>query len=386
MKKRVKKTQDKPHVSSIYAIRGKCFGVTSYRGFAPLSVLARMSMADVYHQLNNPTGTQRDLNYKHAREAYEYAKNRSNKKDALWPEIILNIRNNEVLQIRAKSQTKGPKDTGLTMVKIQIDWNKIQNCKISNAVAISRVDGNHRLHFTSGEVNKNYPALDHVYSPFCITEGISIDEEKEIFKTINYEQKKLNVTHLLRLDEQLSTDDELWNRSKALWITKKLSEDRKSPFFNAVHKGGKKTKGETYLIKQKSLYDGINQILQNFDYHTSIHDRQKLLSVIINYFNAVKSLWTQEWADSKKYKLMTNTGLQAMGIVGGKLMNILTPSGSLKVDDFKDKLIVLQREIPDCWNSKGDFVAGKSGRPGAQKIAEQIMPLITAITDTELEV
>ncbi|MCK4251892.1 DGQHR domain-containing protein [candidate division WOR-3 bacterium] len=381
------KDRQKIDISPIYAIQGKCFGVVSYRGFAPLSVLARMSRADEYHQVNNPTGTQRNLNRKHAREAYDYAQNRSNKKDALWPEIILNIRKSDTLKITPKALTKGPKDAKLTMVKIQIDWGKIKTYKDSNDIAISRVDGNHRLFFAGGEIApKNYPPLDNVYSPFCITHGVSINDEKEIFKTINREQQRLNVSHLLRLKQQLSSDDELWQKDRPLWIVKRLAEDRGSPFFNAVHKGGKKTKGETYLIKQKSLFDGVKQLLSNFSSYSGIHDQEKLLSIVINFYNAVKSLWQKEWADSKKYKLMTNTGLQSLGIVGGKLMNELFLTRSLKMENFKIKLIPLQKEIPNCWESKGEFMAGKSGRPGAQKIAEEIMSIISIIDDSELEV
>jgi DNA sulfur modification protein DndB len=380
------KDRQKIDVSPIYAIQGKCFGVVSYRGFAPLSVLSRMSTADEYHQLTNPTGTQRNLNYKHAKDAYHYAKDHSNKKDALWPEIILNIRLQDALTISTKGAAKGPKDVRLSSIKIQIDWEKIRSCKVSEKIAVSRVDGNHRLYYVGGEINKKYPPLDSVYSPFCITDGISVDDEKLIFMTINHHQKKLNVDHLLRLKQQLSTPDEMWTKNRALWLVTRLGEDRKSPFFKEVHKGGKKTKVESYLIRQKSLLDGVNQILRNFTIHKKIYDREKLLTIIINYFNSVKSLWPDEWIDSRKYKLMTNTGLQAIGIVGGMLMNMLSPSGSLKEKDFMDRLIQLKREKRNCWESKGEFMEGRSGRPGAQKIADEIIAIVTTFDDSSLEV
>ena len=49
-------------------------GATVYRGHARLSDLARISKADIYDQVNNPLGTQRDLSLKHAKDAYEYVK------------------------------------------------------------------------------------------------------------------------------------------------------------------------------------------------------------------------------------------------------------------------------------------------------------------------
>ena len=111
-----------------------------------------------------------------------------------------------------------------------------------------------------------------MYSPFCITQGITIDDEKRIFMTINRQQKRLNVTHLLRLQEQLSTEDDLWDKDRGAWLVKKLSEDKTSPFYKQVFKGGKRAKGEIYLIRQKSPL-GAPYIL------TNAHRRRALIRV-----------------------------------------------------------------------------------------------------------
>lgn len=59
----------------IDVIKGKALGVNVYRGFAKLCDLSLISKADIYDSKENPTGTQRDLSPKHAREAYYYVKN-----------------------------------------------------------------------------------------------------------------------------------------------------------------------------------------------------------------------------------------------------------------------------------------------------------------------
>ncbi len=387
MGKKKLKDRKKTAISSIYAMAGNCFGVRSYRGFAPLSVLSQMSMADEFNQRSNPDGTQRGLKKRHAKEAYEYARDHINDKDALWPEIILNIREPDVVKIKKQARTKGPKDAEIDMVKIQIFWDKIKSYKNAKKTAISRVDGNHRLYYAGGEIDsKRYPALQNVYSPFCIIKGTTVDDERWIFMTINYEQKKLNVSHLLRIKQQLSSDNEMWRSDKGLWIVTRLGTDQISPFYNEIFKGGRKVKGEKYLIRQKSLLDGVNQTLQNFVYHTKINDREKLLTIIINFYMAVEDLWPHEWRDKKKYMLMTSTGLQALGIVGGKLMTLLYPLGLLKKDDFKNKLIQLKQSVDDCWESKSEFMVGKRGRPGAQQIAEDIMNEIGTIDENDLEI
>jgi hypothetical protein len=68
------------------AVRARVLGVQVYRGFAKLADLAAVSKADVYDQKSNPTGTQRDLNPAHARQAYEYVKTRDL---GFWPEVCL---------------------------------------------------------------------------------------------------------------------------------------------------------------------------------------------------------------------------------------------------------------------------------------------------------
>jgi len=382
-----KKIKEKNGITSIDAICGYCMGTMTYRGFAPLSVLSQMSQPDEFHQLKNPNGTQRNLSPKHAKEAYQYAQKNKGNPYALWPEIILNIRNKSALKFQSKSKAKGPKDPNLSYGKIKIDWGKIEKAKGKNEVAISRVDGNHRLHFSGGERNKNFPALEDVYSPFCIIDNIPEEGEREIFKTINAEQKKLRVDHLLRIEQQQSSETILWKNNKPLWIVGKLSDEKDSPFYKLVHMGGKKFKEEAYLINQKGLLDGVRQIFKHFTYISDINSPNKLKPIMINYFKAVKAVWPTEWQDKKKYKLMTNTGLQALGILGGKVMNNLYLSKKYTVEKYKSYLRDIKNGIPDFWESKGDYMEGKSGRPGAQKIADDMYDyLALQIDEDDLEV
>ena len=67
------------------AVRAKVLGVNVYRGFGKLADLARISKADIYDQIKNPKGTQRDLSAQHARDAYEYVKNRDL---GFWPKCF----------------------------------------------------------------------------------------------------------------------------------------------------------------------------------------------------------------------------------------------------------------------------------------------------------
>ena|ERR1700722_8791377 len=87
-------SKEKNAVLECPVVRAKVLGVKVYRGFANLADLADISKADVYDQQKNPKGTQRDLNERHARQAYEYAKNEDL---GFWPEVFLCARKKDVV-------------------------------------------------------------------------------------------------------------------------------------------------------------------------------------------------------------------------------------------------------------------------------------------------
>ncbi len=118
-------------------IKGRVLGVNVYRGYADLADLAMISKPDIFDQKKNPTGTQRDLNQKHAKEAYEYVKT---KLLAFWPEVFLCVRNSKVIKF---TPSKHNNQIGTLTIDMSI-------AKRKNSISISRVDGNHRLHFADG--------------------------------------------------------------------------------------------------------------------------------------------------------------------------------------------------------------------------------------------
>ena len=127
----------------IDGISDKVLGVQVVRGFARLCDLATVSRADIYDAERNPTGTQRDLSPKHARDAYLYVRQ---EELAFWPEIFLNARDRSVWTFDADSNGRGT---------LQLDVDAILRSK---SISISRVDGNHRLHYADGSF-EGYPPL-----------------------------------------------------------------------------------------------------------------------------------------------------------------------------------------------------------------------------------
>lgn len=357
----------------LHAIKAKALDVKCYRGFAKLSELSRISNADEYNPVSNIDGIQRELNKKNARAAYNYASQEMTNEKRIWPEIILNLRQKDGVKIESGSPYKQmPKD--MCPVQIKINLEKIKRDNINPT--FSRVDGNHRLFYANG-IDKKYPAL-HTIVPFCIIDNVSVNEERLIFKTINETQAKLKTDHILRIKGQLTHDTKLMSEDPVLWLTHQLRNQQSSPFYGLIHVAGKKERGAQFIIKQKSLYDGIKVLHHelNITYKESenlIH----LSRIVINYFNAVKKKWPEEWMDPKGYLLMTNTGMQALGFVGAYLIDKQIKSEQIKEDDFHGEL----KKIAFSW--KQDKGKLPTGRAGGEKISGDIKKQISG-SDTDL--
>src|SRR6266496_3221101 len=106
-------------------IQGNVLGVNVYRGYAKLCDLAIISKPDIYDQKNNPTGTQRDLSPKHAKEAYFYVKNNDL---AFWPEVFLCVRNPNCFRFTADG---GNENYGvLEIIMSEIEQNNLSISRV----------------------------------------------------------------------------------------------------------------------------------------------------------------------------------------------------------------------------------------------------------------
>src|SRR5580658_9929940 len=93
-------------IVELKAQKGKNLDTQCYRGSAPLGHLALISQPDIFDQVNNPNGLQRDLSPKHASEAYEYVhRSKNSEYPRAFPEIVLNVRDKRVLKLDENGTT-----------------------------------------------------------------------------------------------------------------------------------------------------------------------------------------------------------------------------------------------------------------------------------------
>lgn len=339
------------------AVRAKVLGVNVYRGFAKLCDLADVSRADIYDAMSNPKGTQRDLSPAHARDAYEYVKNHDL---GFWPEVFLCARRNDVVTFRPLSD-RIP-DLGM----LEVDT---EAAKERTTIAISRVDGNHRLHYADG-AESGYSRIEKMVS-FCLAYDLSREEEIQLFKDINKNQKPMNTSHLDGIEVRLTPEEELKKRNPELYIAQRLHRNKKSPLNGRIYEGGKKPVGVD--IPLRGMKTGIQYMLSRSTQLPRLADAEAQYRVIKNYFEAVKLWQPKAWAEPREYILLRGAGLWAVCFLGAHVIDRV-----LLQDQFKTKemLAILKSGKTWDWSRKGDFV-GLSGRGGALEISNRVAQKLT---------
>jgi DGQHR domain-containing protein len=344
---------EKVSVLEIPVIRSMMLGVNVYRGFSELGLLSDISRADIYDQRTNPKGTQRDLSIAHAKDAYEYIKN---KEFGFWPEVFLCARDKRVLSFRQIIDDYD--DIGILTIDLGII--KSNGTKIT----ISRIDGNHRLHFGDGKI-EGYSRIKKNVS-FCLAYNLTLEEEIQLFKDINKNQKPMNTSHLDKIEVRLTPEEELKKRNPDLYIAQKLNTDDKSPFKDRVYEGGKKQ--ATVDIPLRALRTGIQYMLSRSTQLTRLPDVQAQYKVIRNYFSATKKWQPKAWETPKEYIMLRGSGLWSICFLGAQIID-----RALLIDEFSiDHMYKLLKTGKEWnWGKKGDFI-GFSGRAGALEISNKI--------------
>lgn len=324
-------------------------GMKVARGFANLSTLSKISRPDIYDVEKNPKGTQRDLSPKHAREAYLYI---SNEVNAFLPEIFLNIRDLSIIKIKKIDESYS---------SLFIDDNKIEK---SEKIKISRIDGNHRLHFADGH-DKKYPPLNKSVS-FCMALELSLDEEIKLFKDINDNQKRMNTSHLDNISLRLLSNEKL-KEERDLYLAKSLADDTDSPFFGMVYMGGKADAKR--FIGLRNLRSGVKNMLASSSRLSAIQEHEVQAKLIKTYFKALKKMLPEAWEKPSKYILLRGAGFWAACYLGAEVID-----RALAKSEFSEKsmLKILTSGKSWNWTRDGDF-QGYSGQGGAKKIRDLVV-------------
>lgn len=362
----------------LFASESPNLDTVCYRGHAPLAHLALISQADIFDQVTNQQGLQRDLSPKHASDAYGYAaRGHDDQHPRAFPEVVLNVRNTKVLH---KEWVEMFSQDGLhrvKMLRMRFDLEKIVR---SGDVSVSRIDGNHRLFFAAGD-DKREPIL-HT-APFQIHIGLDREQERSLFVDINANQKGLNSSHLAIMQNKLTPEENEIKEHLDRWIADKLTHDPESPWHGIIHLGGSKkgsrVQGLTRVVNFASLQTGVSKTLKKSQYMHDFTDPNAQYALIRNYWNAVKQVFSEEWATPKQYHVLKNVGVLSLSILGGTIIDRCIPRQKIGVQDMAFYL----NQCYDRFNWHSDApmderaVSGMSGNQAALIIAGELSAELT---------
>lgn len=370
----------------MFALEGKSFDVMTYRGYAKLSDLARISQPHIYDEAKDQTGIQRDLDNTHALRAYKYAAFGEGKLGdyRLWPELVLNVRDPTVVTLEPVA-----KADGLNLTKLTFDLSKIEKSSLSPA--ISRVDGNHRLHYALGDEKRKLPAVDAT-TAFSITIGLDTLAEQALFKDINDNQKGMNTSHLDHIVFRSTPQMKLMGDEPELWISERLHEDSESPFLGLVYRGGARSQGSQRFINLRSLKNGVQLMLSSGKALKTmpgppgyVVSAQYLL--IRNYWNAVKKIYSSDW--NKDSLLLKGVGYRAMSIAGGYIIDRCLPQGkteSKEMETFIERTRKTRFDDGRLLDWSGDGPASSyGGMKGVGQLADRIIGSITGVDESTVD-
>lgn len=384
-------------------IVGKNLNLLSVRGYSRLDKLAVVSAPDVYDMVANPTGTQRELKQKHARECFEYATEaldvEPREEPRAFPEVILNARDGDVVEIYnlqnrdelydiTSFETDGDLEFGVAGMRVNV--KNISFPKPEKAPKISRVDGNHRLHGADEEIERASLGTDDdgigtddetefPIVPFCMLIGLTAIEEGALFKDINDEHEGMETAHLDSLTLRLKSAEELKGDPKylPLWIANELTKPGRA-FHNIVFMGGStkglKTSDEINpRIKINALKVAVQVQLRNAKqvFADLQSDPEDLVALLDNFWQAVRTVFHEAWGNKRDYILLQSIGLNGFAEFGGALLDRGYNEDRIEQLDFEKALVPVAAGI--SLERNDPLWSGTAGAGGARKVATELL-------------
>jgi len=370
----------------LLALEGKNFEVTTYRGYAKLCDLGRISSPDTYDEKINPGGIQRDLDKSHAKSAAKYAATGEGKLGTyrIWPEIFLNVRDPSIIQIKPIQKLNG-----VSLVRLMFDLKKIDTKRLTPQ--ISRVDGNHRLYYITGDPDRNEWGPVEEESPFSLTIGLPVEEEQALFKDINDNQKGMNTSHLDNIVYRLKPEAKLHEENPAIWIGVRLHEDPNSPFHGLVYRGGVRDQGSKRPINLRSLQNGIATLLNDSKELRAMPGPanfkvQAQYKLIRDYWNAVKKIFGADW--NAESLLLKGVGYRALSVVGAYIIDRCFREGKTETKDMEIYVEKLRKarvgEMTLNWDPDGPL-AEFGGMKGAKIAAQLLVQSVAGIDESTVK-
>lgn len=222
----------------------------------------------------------------------------------------------------------------------------------------AKIDGQHR-----GIGVEKYLGDPEFPVPFMLFDHLPEDAEQELFISINREQKRVAMSHVLFVNVATGSQDV--NTDIAL----RLNEDDRSPWYRKVN-----VIGATGTGKQVTL-QGLKEALDDLFNHPKVKHlgEEAKYAIAREFWLAAAETWPDAWMSPKNHLITKAVGLFGLSKSGGFIVvEALTGHEDAdRVVDVARMREVMGRARQFDWSSKGEF-AGIGGRGGADIIADRL--------------
>ncbi|HVT37656.1 MAG TPA: DGQHR domain-containing protein [Gemmatimonadaceae bacterium] len=318
---------------TLQTLTGKAAGRDVLLGFAPASLLASLSFADVLDEAAG-TGYQRRFSPPHSLDFRRYIK----RPESTTPPLTFNLR---------------PRDDSAWLVIPSGEGHAVLVLSVTSGRILAQVDCQHRL----GHIGD----LD-LTLPFMVFLGLSEREEMEVFNTINSKAMGLSSSLLDYHAAHLARD--LGTEKPELLIALRLNDDPESPWYKQLDLGGRATSGLKRRASLRTMQKAVRRFLSATEILQSLAP-EEAARLVRDFWSAVATVLHSQWCDPRRHFLTKGVGVYALT---GMLGDLWTESTRTLADFSRAKLAErLEEFAPDFdWTSEGPL-KGLGGEAGAQE-------------------
>jgi len=300
-------------------------------GFAEARALYSCSFADVLDE-EQKIGYQRPLNRPHSLDFKKYI----TLPGSTTPSLTFNLRPNSDSLWRLEEQ-----------------GSSLFLCVEEGAKVLSQVDCQHRLGFMAGQ---------DISLPFMAYLGLSLEEEMNVFNTINSKSKGLSGSLLDFHDSRLINNIELTKPEIVLAL--RLNDDGRSPWYRQLDLGGANASG----MKRRASLRTMQKAVKKFLARTRALEAMSLdeaYEIILSAWCAISELLESCWANPRRNMLNKGIGVYSIMLLFAELYNERNFFGSTEWSKYY--FIELSDFIVDFdWSNTGPL-KGLGGEAGVNK-------------------
>jgi DGQHR domain-containing protein len=242
------------------------------------------------------------------------------------------------------------------------------------------VDGQHRLYGLRRALEKDKAKwlLDYQL-PVVIVDGIDAYEEMRTFHVINTRHKGVPTDvvdrHLLTMREAEGPaliereGEKNYLRGRATLLADRMNDDESSPWRGLIRMPGDPPKPE-YMLKQHSFVTSLEPFLRDgFVKRVSDDEAAQLL---LNYWNAARSIWKTAFETPKDYVLQKPLGAGVLHQILPDILDICRASDDFSPKRMADTLSYVGRSAGFWHAVRGHYMVRASGSRAVKTLAEYL--------------